>query len=62
MNKAGRPKTALEKKRAPGISIRLTPEETRLIKEAVTRYGIRSKSEFARKCLLYIVKNDIRIT
>jgi hypothetical protein len=62
MAKAGRPKTPLESARAPGISVRLTPDEAKIINGAVSRSGIKRKSDWARKSLLYVAQNDIRIT
>jgi len=60
--KVGRPSKPQEQVRNPGISIRLTQDEVKLINEAATRCGIRLKSEFARKALLYVATNDIRLT
>jgi len=61
MAKAGRPKMPEGKTRAPGVSLRLTPDEAQIVNDAVTRSGI-SKSEFCRKALIYVAKNGIRIT
>ncbi len=61
-SKAGRPKTPKDKARAPGISFRLTPDESAIISTYLSRYGITKKTEFARKALLYVASNDIRIT
>jgi uncharacterized protein (DUF1778 family) len=62
VNKVGRPPVPKDKALAPGISIRLNPEETQAINEAATRSGIRSRSEWARKALIYVAQNGIRIT
>jgi len=62
VNKVGRPLVPKDKARAPGISIRLTPEESERINSAITHSGISSKSEWARKALLYVAENGIRIT
>lgn len=62
MPQAGRPKIAKDKARAPGISFRLTPEESLVIESYITRHGIKRKTGLARKSLLYVVTNDIRIT
>jgi len=61
-NKVGRPKTPKYRARAPGISVRLTPEEAKVIGDAVAKCGIKNKSDWARKCLLYVVSNGICIT
>jgi len=61
MKKAGRPKVPSHKAKAPGISIRLTQDESKQIKAAIKRSGL-SQSEFARKSLIYVSENDIRIT
>jgi hypothetical protein len=58
---AGRPKTPEGIARAPGISVRLTSDESKTINEAVKRSGLR-KSEWARKSLIYVALNGIRIT
>jgi hypothetical protein len=59
--KAGRPKTPVEQARAPGVSVRLNPDELKTINAAISRSGLR-QSEFLRKSLLYVAQNDIRIT
>lgn len=59
--KVGRPKTPKDRARSPGISVRLTVEEARIINDAVKRSKL-PKSEFARKSLLYVASNDICIT
>jgi hypothetical protein len=60
--KVGRPVTPKDKARAPGISVRLTSQEATAINDAVSRSGITSKSDWARKSLLYVALNGIRIT
>lgn len=62
MTKVGRPKSPEDKARAPGISVRLTKGESNLISDYLTKCGIRSKSDWARKSLLYVVSNDIHMT
>lgn len=59
--KAGRPKKSKAEARAPGISVRLTKDEREPIDAAVKRSGL-SQSDWARKSLLHIATNDIRIT
>ena len=61
MAKVGRPKKPSSDSRAPGISVRLTPNEELAIRDAVRRSGL-TKSEWARKSLLHVANNDIRIT
>jgi hypothetical protein len=61
MPKAGRPKTAKDKARSPGISVRLTIAEKTAIDAAIKRSGL-SQSEWARKCLIYVATSGIRIT
>ena len=61
MSKAGRPKVPKNKAFAPGISIRLTAEERKRIQGAIRLSGL-SQSDFARKCLQYVLVNGIRIT
>jgi hypothetical protein len=51
MNKYGRPKVPKNKALAPGISVRLTPAERKVIDAAVSRSGM-SQSEWCRKMLL----------
>ena len=59
MNKRlGRPKTPKHKAKAPGISVRLSPEERQIIQAAINASNL-SQSEWARKGLLYIAKNGI---
>jgi hypothetical protein len=57
----GRPKKPKGESRVPGISVRFTPEERMAIDEAIKRSGL-TKSEFARKSLIYVAQNDICIT
>jgi len=59
--KVGRPKTATDKARAPGISIRLTQAEAQTIQKAVLASGLK-KSDWVRKSLLHVATSDIRIT
>jgi len=59
--KAGRPKVEKAKARAPGISVRLTPDERKPIDSAIRASGL-TQSEWARKSLHYIASNCIRIT
>jgi len=51
----------MDKARAPGISARLTIAENKVIEKAVKDSGL-SKSDWARKSLLYIASNGICIT
>jgi len=60
-NKVGRPSKHYDVSRHPGISIRLTLYEEGQLIPAVKRSGL-SKSEWARKALLYVVQSGIRIT
>ena len=60
MAKTGRPKTPKTKARAPGLSVRLTPEERKAIEAAIQRSGL-SQSEWARKGLLYVASNGISL-
>jgi hypothetical protein len=59
--KVGRPKKPKAEALAPGISVRLTAGEGKRVAGAVTKSGL-SKSDWARKCLLWIIDRDIRIT
>jgi hypothetical protein len=59
--RVGRPKVPKHKAKAPGISIRLTVGERRIIDSAVKRSGLK-QSQWATKSLLYIAEHDIRIT
>jgi hypothetical protein len=59
--KAGRPKVPKDKAKAPGISVRLTQDESRTIRDAIKHSGL-SQSDWARKSLIYIASNGIRIT
>lgn len=61
VNKVGRPVTPTEKARVPGISIRLTAEERKLIDGAIGQSGLR-RSDWARKSLLFVASKGIRIT
>jgi hypothetical protein len=61
MAKVGRPKTPVDKTRDPGISIRLTKDESKPIDDAVRISGLK-RSDWARKSLLYVALNGIRIT
>jgi hypothetical protein len=61
-NKAGRPKTPKDKARAPGISIRLTQAESEAISTAINSSPVKRRTEWARKALLYVAANGIRIT
>ena len=57
----GRPKVPKNKAKAPGISVRLTLDERKGINDAIIRSGL-TKSDWARKSLIYVANNDIRIT
>lgn len=59
--KAGRPPVPKDKQRAPGISVRFTPEERKPIDEAIKLSGL-GNTEWARKALQYVAINGIRIT
>jgi hypothetical protein len=59
--KAGRPKVSKAKARAPGISVRLTPDERTPIDGAIKRSGL-TQSDWARKALLHVATSDICIT
>lgn len=60
--KAGRPRTPIDKTRAPGISIRLTAEESKLISDAISLSTVKRKTEWARKALIHVASHGIRIT
>jgi hypothetical protein len=49
--KIGRPKVPKSKAFAPGISVRFTPAERKIIDAAIARSGL-SQSKWARKALL----------
>lgn len=51
MPKLGRPKLPKRKVRQPGLSLRLRPDEDKLIRDAIARSG-KSKSEWLREALL----------
>jgi hypothetical protein len=51
MKKFGRPKVPKNKALTPGISVRLTAAERRLVDAAVRRSGL-TQSQWARKALL----------
>jgi len=57
----GRPRKPKAEIRAPGISIRLTESELMAVSDAAKRAGL-GRSKFARKALLYVASNGIRIT
>jgi hypothetical protein len=59
--RVGRPKKPKAESRAPGISVRLTIDESKTIGDAVADSGLR-QSDWARKALLYVAQRDIRIT
>jgi hypothetical protein len=59
--KAGRPKVAKSKARAPGISVRLTQAERKPIDAAIKVSGL-TQSNWARKSLLYVATSGICIT
>jgi hypothetical protein len=59
--KAGRPKVAKSKARAPGISVRLTQAERRPIDAAIKASGL-TQSNWARKSLLHVATSGICIT
>jgi hypothetical protein len=58
---AGRPAKPLNESRRPGLSVRLTTSEMERIEHAAALSRLR-KSDWARKCLLYVIERDIRIT
>jgi hypothetical protein len=59
--KMGRPRKPSNQSRQPGISVRLLPDEMITITQAAKTANL-SKSEWARKCLLHVITNDIGIT
>jgi hypothetical protein len=59
--KAGRPRIAKSKARSPGVSVRLTLEERKLIDTAIQASGL-TQSDWARKSLLHIATSGICIT
>jgi hypothetical protein len=50
MHKRGRPKVPKNKARVPGISVRLTTTERKLVDGAITRSGL-TQSEWCRQVL-----------
>jgi hypothetical protein len=58
--KAGRPKVAKNKAKAPGISVRLSASERKIIDSAINQSGL-TQSEWARKSLLYIAQNGLKV-
>jgi hypothetical protein len=59
--KAGRPKVSKLKARAPGISVRLTPDERKPIDAAIKASGL-TQSDWARKSLIHVATGGICIT
>lgn len=59
--KAGRPKKDAKDAKVPGISVRLTNAERKVIDAAIKDSGL-SQSEWARKSLTHVATNGIRIT
>ena len=60
MKRVGRPKVPKTKAFAPGISVRLTPEDRKAIDAAIKRSSL-NQSNWARKSLLYVAENDVAI-
>jgi uncharacterized protein (DUF1778 family) len=54
----GRPKVAKSRAKAPGISVRLTPDERAVIDKAILVSGLKT-SDFARKALLQAATGGI---
>lgn len=54
----GRPRKPKKETRAPGISVRFTPDERKPIDEAVRASGM-NQSDWARRSLLYVATNKI---
>lgn len=59
--KVGRPKVPKNKAFVPGISVRFTSADRKIIDEAIQSSGL-SQSDWARKSLLYIAGNRIKVT
>lgn len=59
--KAGRPKKPLDESKVPGISVRLTKGERKVIDQAIKASGL-SQSDWARKSLTHVATSGIRIT
>jgi hypothetical protein len=59
--KVGRPRLSKNKVYAPGISLRLVTDERKAIDAAIDASGL-TQSDWARKALLYVASNAIRIT
>ena len=59
--KAGRPRVPKHKAKVPGVSVRLTLAERKIIDDAVKRSGL-TQTEFCKKSLLFIAQRDICIT
>jgi hypothetical protein len=60
-SKIGRPNLPKNKVYAPGISLRLTLSDKDAIDRAIIASGL-SQSDWARKALLYVAANDIRLS
>lgn len=61
MSKVGRPKVPKSKAFVPGVSVRLTANDRKAIDVAIRQSGL-SQSEWARKSLLYVAENGIRLS
>ena len=59
--RVGRPAMPKNEKRHPGVSFRLTIDESKAFEAAIKEAGL-GKSDYAKKCLLYVLKRGIRIT
>jgi len=58
--KVGRPRLSKSKVYAPGISLRLVQDERKSIDKAILASGL-LQSDWARKALLYVAENGIKL-
>jgi hypothetical protein len=58
--RVGRPKVPKNRFYSPGISLRLAPNDRKAIDKAIAASGL-TQSEYARKALLYVAENGIRL-
>jgi uncharacterized protein (DUF1778 family) len=59
--RVGRPNVPKNRLYSPGISLRLAPNERKAIDKAIAASGL-SQSDYARKALLYVAENGIRLS
>jgi hypothetical protein len=61
MSKVGRPKVPKNKAFVPGVSVRLTADDRKTIDAAIQQSGL-TQSEWARKALIYVAGQRIKLT